>query len=119
MERDTAARRVSALQDEVRQLQEAIASHTVVDQAIGVVIVLGGLTPDGGWAVLREVSQHTNTKLRLIAEQVVSWASGGWLSDDTRHALDAALARAAADGTDGGRNVRIRVRPADGASGPD
>ncbi|MFD8568981.1 ANTAR domain-containing protein [Streptomyces sp. NPDC059639] len=78
----------------MRQLQQAIVSHTVVDQAIGVVIALGGLTPDQGWAVLKEVSQHTNTKLREISGQVVAWTYGGELPDDTRQALDIALLRA-------------------------
>ncbi|MYW63456.1 ANTAR domain-containing protein [Streptomyces sp. SID8379] len=91
---DGAHRRITVLQDEVRQLHQAIASHTVVDQAIGVVIALGGLTPDQGWDVLKEVSQHTNTKLREIADQVVRWTNRGWLPDDTRQALDAALVRA-------------------------
>ncbi|WP_420032333.1 ANTAR domain-containing protein [Streptomyces sp. cg28] len=82
------------LQDEVRQLQQAIVSHSVVDQAIGVVIALGGLTPEQGWSVLREVSQHTNTKLREIAERIVAWTAGGELPDSARQALDAALLRA-------------------------
>ncbi|MER5946906.1 ANTAR domain-containing protein [Streptomyces sp. NPDC001904] len=86
--------KITGLQDEMRQLQQAIVSHSVVDQAIGVVIALGGLTPEQGWSVLREVSQHTNTKLREIAEQVVAWTAGGELPDGARQALDAALLRA-------------------------
>ncbi|MEV5612483.1 ANTAR domain-containing protein [Streptomyces sp. NPDC052225] len=86
--------RIGVLQDEVRQLHRAIASHAIVDQAIGVVLVLGGLAPEQGWDVLKEVSQHTNTKLREIAGQVVAWTSGGQLDSEVRHALDVALARA-------------------------
>ncbi|MFI0239159.1 ANTAR domain-containing protein [Streptomyces sp. NPDC016845] len=86
---------LTGLRAEVRQLRQAIASHIVVDQAIGVVIVLGRLTPDQGWDVLKEVSQHTNTKLRDIAGQVVGWANGRPLPDRTRGALDSALERTA------------------------
>lgn len=38
--------RTLALQEEVEQLKEAVASHAVVDQAIGVVVALGRMTPD-------------------------------------------------------------------------
>ncbi|MFF1542636.1 ANTAR domain-containing protein [Streptomyces sp. NPDC058291] len=86
--------KISELQTEIGQLQEAVVSHAVVDHAIGVVMVLGGLCPDQGFQVLREVSQHTNVKLRKIAEQVVDWARGERLSDEVRVALDNALAAA-------------------------
>lgn len=65
------------LQEQVRQLKEAVVSHAVVDQAIGVVIALGGVTPDEGWIVLKEVSQHTNIKLRNVAEAILIWGRTG------------------------------------------
>ncbi|WP_221348226.1 ANTAR domain-containing protein [Streptomyces beigongshangae] len=80
--------RVEKLQGENEQLREAMYAHAVVDQAIGVVIVLGRLTPVQGWEVLREVSQRTNTKLRNIAELVVEWARTGELSEDVRTVLE-------------------------------
>lgn len=85
---------ISELQKEIGQLQEAVVSHTVVDQAIGVVIALGRLRPDQGFGVLREVSQRTNTRLRQIAELIVDWAGGEQLPDEIRAALDEALATA-------------------------
>ncbi|MFJ9037582.1 ANTAR domain-containing protein [Streptomyces sp. NPDC102406] len=94
MDGDESVESIALLQAEVRQLHQAIASHIVVDQAIGIVLVLGRLTPKQGWDVLKEVSQHTNTKLREVAEQVVGWANGGTLPEHTRGALDAALTRA-------------------------
>ncbi|GGQ75829.1 hypothetical protein GCM10010280_22470 [Streptomyces pilosus] len=77
---------------EISQLQEAVVSHAVVDQAIGVVVTLGGLRPDEGFQVLREVSQHTNVKLRQVSEQIVDWVHSERLSDEIRAALDKALA---------------------------
>lgn len=92
--RESLLTKISDLQTEIGQLQEAIVSHTVVDHAIGVVITLGGLRTDQGFEVLREVSQHTNIKLRQISEQLVNWVHGEQLPDEIRNALDRALAAA-------------------------
>ncbi|WP_307804825.1 ANTAR domain-containing protein [Streptomyces sp. VRA16 Mangrove soil] len=94
---DGRCERIGALQDEIRQLQQAIASHAIVDQAIGVMIALGGLTPNQGWHVLKTVSQQTNIKLRHIAERIVAWTTGHPLDTNLRHALDLALTKAAND----------------------
>ncbi|MFR9800120.1 ANTAR domain-containing protein [Streptomyces sp. MS06] len=75
------------LRAEVGQLKHALASHAVVDQAIGVVITLGGLRPEEGWEVLKTVSQRTNVKLRLVAGQVVAWARGGRLPEEVSEVL--------------------------------
>ncbi|MFF7238147.1 ANTAR domain-containing protein [Streptomyces collinus] len=40
------ADRIGELQAEVAQLREAVASHAVVDQAIGMVVALGRMTPE-------------------------------------------------------------------------
>ncbi|MER6347351.1 ANTAR domain-containing protein [Streptomyces sp. NPDC001595] len=85
------AHRMTALQEEVAQLKQALVSHAIVDQAIGVVIALGGLRPEPAWDVLKEVSQHTNTKLREVAEHIVQWPHCEWLPPEIREALDTAL----------------------------
>ncbi|MFI1538718.1 ANTAR domain-containing protein [Streptomyces anandii] len=92
--RESLLTKISDLQEEIGQLQEAIASHAVIDQAIGVVITLGALRPDQGFEVLREVSQHTNIKLRQICEHLLDWVHSEQLSDEIRTALDKALAAA-------------------------
>ncbi|MFJ7967151.1 ANTAR domain-containing protein [Streptomyces sp. NPDC096324] len=94
--REDLAHRISQLQEEIGQLHCAIDSHAVVDQAIGVVISLGGLTPDQGFDVLRTVSQHTNVKLRKVAEQIIAWAHDEQLDQDIRQALNTALHNAGA-----------------------
>ncbi|MBL1086526.1 ANTAR domain-containing protein [Streptomyces actinomycinicus] len=88
------AGKIGQLQREIGQLQEAVVSHAVIDQAIGVVVSLGGLPPDQGFGVLRTVSQTTNIKLRDVAEQIVGWPASKELSDDIRQALQAALSQA-------------------------
>ncbi|MEW2426196.1 ANTAR domain-containing protein [Streptomyces nigra] len=74
-------------------MQEAVNAHAIVDQAIGVLIGLGGISASDGWDVLREASQHTNTKLRTIAQAVIDWAQGRPLPQPVRKELDAALRR--------------------------
>ncbi|MGY0489734.1 ANTAR domain-containing protein [Streptomyces sp. WG-D5] len=65
--------RVAELELRVEQLEEAVTSHAEVDQAIGVVITVGGLPPAEAWDVLREISMRSNTKLRVVARQLVDW----------------------------------------------
>ncbi|MFD0313002.1 ANTAR domain-containing protein [Streptomyces flavalbus] len=85
--------RIFELQEQVDQLKEAVTSHAVVDQAIGMVVALARVTPDQGWAVLKEVSQHTNTKLRGVAELIVVWGRSGVMPAEIRAELEAALDR--------------------------
>ncbi|MFE9353096.1 ANTAR domain-containing protein [Streptomyces olivaceoviridis] len=85
--------RIAALQAEVDQLKEAVTSHAVIDQAIGMVVALGRVTPDQGWQVLKEVSQHTNIKLRNIAELILIWGRRGDIPPEIRAELEDALDR--------------------------
>ncbi|MFF4846238.1 ANTAR domain-containing protein [Streptomyces collinus] len=65
---------MARLEEEVAQLRQAIASHTVIDQAVGVVVCLHRLSPADGFTVLRVTSQLANTKLHTVAEAVLDWA---------------------------------------------
>ncbi|MGW2825225.1 ANTAR domain-containing protein [Streptomyces sp. NPDC001443] len=85
--------RIFRLQEEIDQLKEAVVSHAVVDQAIGMVVALGRVTPDQGWLVLKEVSQHTNVKLRHVAEAILLWGRSGDMPVEIRAELDDALDR--------------------------
>ncbi|MCK8678082.1 ANTAR domain-containing protein [Streptomyces lichenis] len=106
---------ISALREEVAQLRHAVVSHAVIDQAIGVVLAYGGLRSDAGWEVLREVSQHTNTKLREVAEYLVQWPHCAWLPPEIHRGLDAALQRRGSLGgacgvDEAGRDVSFGIR---------
>ncbi|MER5216310.1 ANTAR domain-containing protein [Streptomyces sp. NPDC002838] len=85
--------RIFELQEEIDQLKEAVASHAVVDQAIGMVVALGRVTPDQGWEVLKEVSQHTNIKLRNVADLILIWGRTGDMPPEIRAELEDALDR--------------------------
>ncbi|MGW6924609.1 ANTAR domain-containing protein [Streptomyces sp. NPDC054950] len=81
------------LQQENAQLRQAVDSHAVVDQAIGVLVAVHRVVPGAGFEVLREVSQHTNIKLHAVAEMVIDWALGQPLAEPVGHELDAAVQR--------------------------
>jgi hypothetical protein len=93
-EREELVEKIEELQEEVAQLRQALVSHAVVDQAIGVVLALSGLRPEQGWEVLKTVSQRTNTKLRDVARHVVRWPELGSLPPEIRPALRIALTEA-------------------------
>ncbi|MEU1801644.1 ANTAR domain-containing protein [Streptomyces sp. NPDC019937] len=105
---------VAALQVEVDQLRQAVISHAVIDQAIGVLIAVTGLRSDEGWKVLREVSQHTNIKVREIARHVLWWAHSGWLPQQIRPKLHAAVVNARR----ARREAEAAFRQDDRADGP-
>lgn len=55
-----------------RQLEAALTSRSVIDQAMGVIMAQQGCSADEAFAVLRAHSQHNNRKLRAIAEELVT-----------------------------------------------
>ncbi|MGN9762926.1 ANTAR domain-containing protein [Streptomyces sp. SD31] len=85
--------RILELQEEIDQLKEAVVSHAVVDQAIGMVVALGRVSPEQGWAVLKDVSQHTNIKLRQVAELILRWGRDGEMPPEISVELEEALER--------------------------
>ncbi|MFF2205904.1 ANTAR domain-containing protein [Streptomyces sp. NPDC058145] len=59
---------IGGLLERIGQLEQAVISHAVIDQAVGVVIALEGVRSEQAFAMLKEVSQTTNVKLRTVAE---------------------------------------------------
>jgi GAF domain-containing protein len=53
------------------QLQEALASRAVIEQAKGILMVRAGIDDEQAFALLRRTSQHQNRKLRDVAASVV------------------------------------------------
>jgi transcriptional regulator with GAF, ATPase, and Fis domain len=59
------------------QLNEALESRAVIEQAKGVLIAgTPGLTPDRAFAMLCSVSQRENVKLREVARRIVERSTG-------------------------------------------
>ncbi|MFJ6705630.1 MULTISPECIES: ANTAR domain-containing protein [unclassified Streptomyces] len=86
--------KMARLQEENAQLRQAVDSHAVIDQAIGVLMAVRRVPPADGWHVLREVSQHANVRLHAVADEVTGWTLGERpMSAPVRKELEAALQR--------------------------
>ncbi len=70
-----AARQASAA-ELTGQMQEALASRAVIDQALGVVMAQERCTGSQAFDILRSASHNRNIKLREIARQIVTSVSG-------------------------------------------
>ncbi len=53
------------------QLEQAMASRAVIEQAKGVIMAMRGISEDEAFEVLRRSSQDRNVKVRVLAQQVV------------------------------------------------
>ena len=56
----------------ISQLEQAIASRAVIEQAKGAVAVVRRITPDEAFGVLRTISQDSNVKLREVAAKTLA-----------------------------------------------
>jgi hypothetical protein len=67
--------RMPDLRQEQRQLREAMRTRAVIEQAKGIAMARFGLSADLAWSYLVRQSQESNTKVRVIAEQLVNSVS--------------------------------------------
>ena len=68
------ARVLALAQQHVSQLQQALGSRTIIDQAIGILRSRSGDSADEVFARLGAISQGENVKLALLAERIVEEA---------------------------------------------
>jgi AmiR/NasT family two-component response regulator len=66
-----AAGLLAELNDEVRQLKEALDSNRRIGMAMGLVMAQLQVTDDEAFDALRRISQNTNRKLRDVADDVL------------------------------------------------
>jgi GAF domain-containing protein len=66
------ARRYARARAVAGQLNEALDSRAMIDQATGIVMARSGLTAAEAFAVLARQSQNTNVKLRTLATRLVT-----------------------------------------------
>lgn len=69
---------------EVRQLQEALETRTMIGQATGLLMAHEGLTSDEAFQKLVKVSQNANLKLRDIAQRYVAAWEGKTKGEPTK-----------------------------------
>lgn len=72
----TLALRMASCADLNDQLRSSIVSRAVIDQALGVIMATERCPQDKAFALLRNVSQNTNVKLRDLAATIVMSVSG-------------------------------------------
>ncbi len=61
----------------IAQLRAALAARGVIDQAIGIIIAHRHRSPEQAFRILRKASNDRNTKLRVVAADVVHAVSRG------------------------------------------
>lgn len=59
------------------QLEQAMASRAVIEQAKGAIMAMRGVEEHAAFEILRKTSQDRNVKVRVLAEQVISGVVGG------------------------------------------
>lgn len=69
-------RRYLAARTLAGQLEHALGSRSVIDQAKGILMALHGVDAEQAFAMLVERSQQENVKVRVVAESVVAKAIG-------------------------------------------
>ncbi|MEV4038526.1 ANTAR domain-containing protein [Streptomyces umbrinus] len=81
------------LRTEITHLKRALQTRPVIDLARGVLMASFGLSAEGAWTVLVEASQHTNTKLRYVAEELVNAVNGDEMPEPFQQQIAAAATR--------------------------
>ena len=71
------AARLSAQEILTGQLRASLASRSVMDQALGVIMAERRCTAEDAFEFLRAASQNRNIKVRLVAEDIITSISGG------------------------------------------
>lgn len=70
------ARRLTDTLEFAEQLQTAMRSRSVIDQALGVVMGQRRCTAQEAFAILRSASQHRNVKLRDVCAELITNLTG-------------------------------------------
>jgi GAF domain-containing protein len=68
--------RLASYADLNEQLRASLATRPVIDQALGIIIARENCSQAAAFAILRNASQNSNTKLRDLAARVVAGATG-------------------------------------------
>ncbi|MEV8564940.1 GAF and ANTAR domain-containing protein [Streptomyces sp. NPDC051322] len=80
------AQRISDAQEFAADLQTALQSRAVIDQAIGVIVGQQRCTPDAAFQILRTASQHRNIKLRDLCTELITNIAGQPPTEEQLHA---------------------------------
>ncbi|HTK67282.1 MAG TPA: GAF and ANTAR domain-containing protein [Pseudonocardia sp.] len=70
------AARFVEYEERTRHLQTALSSRSAIDHAVGILMGRHRISPSAAFELLRQASQHTNTKLRDVAARLIIDATG-------------------------------------------
>jgi GAF domain-containing protein len=70
------AQRMADTEEFAADLEAALRSRTVIDQAIGIIVGQQRCTPEKAFEVLRTASQHRNVKLRVLSAELITSITG-------------------------------------------
>ena len=70
------ALRIARQATEIAQLQEALASRSTIDQALGVLMAQNHCSRDQAFTILRRASQNRNIKIRDVAAALIERFTG-------------------------------------------
>lgn len=84
------------LRKEVAELRRAMQTRPAIDLARGILMASFSLSPEVAWTVLVTASQNTNTKLHVLAQDLVGTVQGTPLPEEVQQQLAAAVAQARA-----------------------
>ncbi|WP_394435835.1 ANTAR domain-containing protein [Streptomyces sp. SGAir0957] len=87
-ENGSATEERAQLEAQAAHLRQMVSGRAVLDQAVGVLLTLGRITPAGAWDVLREISERTAVPVRETAAHLVGYARSGELPDGLRAELE-------------------------------
>lgn len=59
------------------QLNQALVSRAVIDQAKGILMAAEGISADAAFGKIKRLSQHTNIKVRELAQHIVDGRTAG------------------------------------------
>jgi hypothetical protein len=71
------AGRYAEARDLAAQLEQALRSRAVIDQAIGIIMAESRCDADQAFGMLRRASNNRNMKLRDLAAEIVTRVGGG------------------------------------------
>ena len=71
-----AAVRLFEADERASQLEQALASRSTIDQALGVLMTQNQCTPDVAFGILRRASQNRNVKVRDVAATIIERFTG-------------------------------------------
>ena len=84
---DAAEQRAEQAEQRIAAMEQALENAAGIEQAKGLIMGGFGVDPDQAFEALVWVSQHTNIKLRVVAETFIARAHGLELGADTREQL--------------------------------